>query len=248
MGAGMDSELRTIPIPTGAWPTLVRSSATREMRFNASLPEDFVAALWHQPERVLATGKIMRKTHLKSAVRIEHAHRTYVLKHYFERSLHFSITKTMKGTQAQCAFELGCKLANAGIKTPRPMAYIDNLRQKLRRDCYLLYPYVEGESLRGSINEGYMNDDDIAGAALQIRELWQRLTEMRVGLHDANAGNFIVSTKGELWLIDLDDSRIHRNPLIARAHLLNRWFQVHRSMRRAVRTRDRHFSEHKRAA
>ena len=244
----MDAHLRTIPIPTGAWPTLVRRSPTRVLHYNASLPEELVDALWERPDEVLAAGDVMRKTHLKSAVRIAHESRSYVLKHYFERSLAFAVKKTLRGTQARNAFELGCTLADAGIKTPRPMAYVDNLRQGLCRDCYLLYPFVDGLSLRSSINEGHMNDDDVAKAADQVEKLWNRLTELRVGLRDANTGNFIVSPKGELWLIDLDDSRIHRSALVARAHLLNRWFQVHRSMRRAVRTRDRQFKVVKRAA
>lgn len=247
MKNGIVSDLRTIPIPTGAWPNLVRTSSTRIMHHNASLPEDLVEALWEQPERILDSGTVMRKTHLKSAVKIEYGSRSYVMKHYFERSLAFALKKTLRGTQARNAFELGCTLADAGIKTPRPMAYVDNIREGLRRDCFLLYPFVEGLSLRSAINEGHMDDADVARAIDQVEELWNRLIELRVALYDANAGNFVVSPKGELWLIDLDDSRI-RSALFARAHLLNKWFQVHRSMRRAVRTRDKQFEVVKRAA
>lgn len=217
------------------------------MHHNAALPAELVEALWNHPEQILDSGKVMRKTHLKSAVKVEFGSRSYVMKHYFERSLAFALKKTLRGTQARNAFELGCTLADAGVKTPRPMAYVDNLREGLRRDCYLLYPFVEGMSLRSAINEGHMDDEAVAKATEQVEELWDRLIELRVALYDANTGNFIVSPKGELWLIDLDDSHI-RSPLVARAHLLNKWFQVHRSMRRAVRTRDRRVEVAKRAA
>jgi hypothetical protein len=67
--------------------------------------------------------------------------------------------------------------------------------------------------------------------------MWQLLRGLKVGLTDANAGNFIVSPNGVVWLIDLDGSTIHRNSLVSRVRLHLAWLQVNRSMRRAVRKR-----------
>jgi hypothetical protein len=244
----MESPLQIIPFPGVQWPTLVRRSRSRIMHHCASLPEDFVDALWERPEEVIASGDVMRQTHLRSAVLVEHGAVTYVMKHYFERSLRYAVKQTFWGTQAWRSYKVGCELAEAGVRTPRPVACIENVRRGFQRDCFLLYPHVEGRSLRSSINLGYMNDVDIGKAWDQLQVLWQQLSSLRVGLRDANTGNFIVTSDGTLWLIDLDDSCIHRSSVIARARLQNRWYQVYRSVRRATRTRDRSAKLGKRAA
>jgi hypothetical protein len=244
----MDDEIQTIPFPGVQWPTLVRQSPSRIMHHSGSLPEDFVNSLWERPEEVIAGGNVMRQTHLRSAVLVEHGGQTYVMKHYFERSLRFAVKQTFLGSQAWRSYKVGCALADAGVRTPRPVACIENLRRGFQRDCYLLYPHVEGRSLRSSINAGFMSDVDIAKAWDQLQTLWQQLSSLRVGLRDANTGNFIITSNGTLWLIDLDDSCIHRSSVIARARLQNRWFQVYRSVRRATRTRDLSAKSAKRAA
>jgi hypothetical protein len=234
----MEEQIQTIPIPNAAWPTLVRRSLTRVMHHSTALPDEFIDMLWECPEEVLDSGKALRTTHMRSAVLVSCGAQPYVMKHYFARSLRFALKQAVLGSQAWKSYKVGCVLADAGVRTPRPVACIENLRRGFHRDCYLLYPHVEGQSLRSSINRGYMNDADIANAWDQLYVLWEQLRTLRVGLRDANTGNFIVTSKGVLWLIDLDDSCIHRSSVIARARLQSRWFQVYRSVRRATRARD----------
>jgi hypothetical protein len=244
----MDDRLQTIPMPGAPWPTLVRRSATRVMHYNSSLSEGFIETLWERPQDVISSGQVLRQTHLRSAVLVQSGAHTYVMKHYFPRSLRFSVKQTVWGSQAWRSYQVGCALADAGVRTPRPVACIDDRRRGLQRDSFLLYPHVEGISLRTSINRGYMSDADIARAWCQLQLLWEQLTALRVGLKDANTGNFIVTSNGALWLIDLDDSCFHRSSVVARARLQSRWFQVYRSVRRATRTRDRRAAPLRRAA
>lgn len=244
----MEDRTQTIPIPGAPWPTGVRHSATRVMHYNASLAEDFVDALWERPEEVIASGELMRQTRFRSAVLIESGQCMYVMKHYFQRSLSSRLRQIVFGSQARQSYKVGCALADAGVRTPRPVACIENRRRGLQRDAYLLYPRVEGISLRSSINLGYLSDADIANVWEQLQLLWEQLASLRIGLRDANTGNFIVTANGQLWLIDLDDSRIHGSTIFARARLRSRWFQVYRSVRRASRTRDRRAPAQLRAA
>jgi hypothetical protein len=235
----VENDIQTIPIASAPWPTLVRETATRVMHYNASLPEQLIEALWDRPAEVTATGRIMRETPYRSAVLIQAGPQSYVMKQYFRRSRLYGVRRDIAGSQAWRSYNLGCTLADAGIKTPRPVACIYSRRRGPQQDSYLMYPHVEGICLRSAINKGYMRDADITKVRNQLQELWQRLKSLRVGLRDANTGNFIVTSNGDLWLIDLDDSDIHRSALLARARLQSCWLQVHRSIRRAKRTRDR---------
>jgi hypothetical protein len=241
-------ESQTIRMSGGLRKTIVRRSPTRIMHFDGSLPEALGEALWECPEEVIAAGTVMRQTRFRSAVLVAWDSQPYVMKRYFQRSLRFSVKQTVVGSQALRSFNVGCALADGGVRTPRPVACVDNRWRGLQRDSFLLYPHVEGHTLRSAINLGYMNDADIAKAWDELQKLWQQLHLLRVGLKDANTGNFVVAPDGELWLIDLDDSCIHRSSVLAGARLHHRWFQVYRSVRRATRTRDRRATPRLRAA
>jgi hypothetical protein len=93
--------------------------------------------------------------------------------------------------------------------------------------------------LRTLINQGLLSDAEIEHAKAQLDEMWRLLSAQKVGLKDANSGNFIVASNGLIWLIDLDGSSIHSNSLIADFRLHISWLQVNRSMRRAARDRNR---------
>jgi hypothetical protein len=234
----MEEQAQTIRMPGVPWPTHVRHSGSRTMHYNNALPDKLIDALWERPEEVIAGGRVMRQTPWRSAVLVESGSQAFVMKQYFSRSLRFCVKQTILGSQALRSYKVGCALADAGVRTPRPVACIDNRWRGLQRDCFLLYPHVEGACLRSSISFGQLNDTDIAKAWNQLQTLWEQLTALRVGLKDANTGNFIITAEGTLWLIDLDDSCIHRSAILARARLQNRWFQVYRSVRRATRRRD----------
>lgn len=223
-----------------AWPTIVHRSSTRVIRYNVALPAEFVDALRNRPEELAAAGKLMRRTKLREAMLFEWDSRTYVMKHYLEPSLRLTVKRTFGGSQAWRSYQMGCALADAGIRTPRPIACIENRWRRFQRDSYLLYPLVEGRTLSISIVDGHMNDADIQMVWTRLETLWQQLDSLHVGLRDANTGNFIVAPSGDLWLIDLDDSRIHRSATITRLRLRHRWCQLCRSMSRAVLKRDQH--------
>jgi hypothetical protein len=206
------------------------------MHCDASLAEEFATNLWNRTEAIVARGVVLRKTRLRSAVLVEADGCMYVIKHYFPRSLRFSLKQRIIGSQAYRSYRVGRVLSEAGVRTPRPVACIEHRWRGLHRDCFLVYPHVEGGSLRSSINQGYLNDFEIASAWRQLRSLWEQLISLRVGLRDANIGNFIVDSTGMLWLIDLDDCCIHRSATLAHARLQNRWYQLYRSLRRATRS------------
>jgi tRNA A-37 threonylcarbamoyl transferase component Bud32 len=119
------------------------------------------------------------------------------------------------------------RLVAAGIATPRPVACIENRWGPLRRDSFLMYPYIEGRMLRNCIAEDAKQSPTARDRLWQqIHELWQRLVELRVSLGDTNLANFIVSPAGQIWLIDLDKSRFHRAPEKAAPYQERAWQQL----------------------
>jgi hypothetical protein len=235
----VDDEPQILPfrLATSDAPTKVLTTKDSVIRFNDGLPQPFLDALLQDPASFFASAKLLRATPMRAAALVRSNGRPYIIKHYYQQSFRHSIDQAIRGPEALRAYEVGCVLADAGVRTPRPVACVNNLHNGKFGDSYLLYPYIEGRMLRSSINQELLSDDELGRTHAQLAEMWRQFARLRIGLIDANAGNFIVTPNCVVWLIDLDGSRIHKNPMIARWRLQLSWLQVNRSMRRAMRKR-----------
>jgi hypothetical protein len=186
--------------------------------------------LWTDPSSLISRGQRLQTNDARQTVRLEWRCQAFVLKHYRAPTRRHGFKQLVLPTRAWKTWNFTHRLINAGVASPRPVAYIENRWGPLRRDSYLMYPYIEGRTLRTCIAED-AKQSPIARDRLwqQIQELWQRLVELRVSLEDANLGNFIVSPAGQIWLIDLDKSRFHRKPSAAAPHQERAWKQLLRS-------------------
>ena len=199
--------------------------------FDPSLPTDLADKLWQAPAELLAGGEQLRKRGARHTVRLTWHAQTYVLKHYVEPTRRHALKQLVQSSRAWRTWAFSHRIAELGIATPRPVACVENRWGPLRRDSYLMYPYVEGDTLRH-----YMAVDAKRSPAIhdqmwqQINQLWQRLVDLRVSLEDTNLGNFIVAPTGQLWLIDLDKSRFYSNPAAAARHQARAWKQLLRGI------------------
>jgi hypothetical protein len=160
---------------------------------------------------------------------------TYVVKYYAEQSRRHSLKQLWLRSRARRAWNVSHRMADAGIYTPRPVACIENRIGPLRRDSYMMYPYVEGRTLRSYlVPEARDSRATIEQLWQQLRELWQRLAEHRASLADANVGNYIVAPNGRLWVIDLDKASFFRSSKTAAIHRERSWKQLVRSSRIAA--------------
>jgi tRNA A-37 threonylcarbamoyl transferase component Bud32 len=215
--------------------TVDRRSFRRVATCDAGLPADLANLLWHSPESLIARGELLRYGGARRTVRVEWNSQTYVLKHYAEPTWRHAVLQTMRRSRAWKTWDFAHRLADAGIATPRPVACVENRWGVLRHDSFLMYPYVEGRTLRS-----YFAAEARESASLrnrlwqQIHELWQRLVNLRVSLADANLANFIVASTGQLWVIDLDKSRFHRAHAIAAPHQQRAWTLLLRSAAKSM--------------
>ncbi len=217
---------------TPQWPkpAVVRRSFHRVAHCDICLPRELAEALWRHPHMLLDCGEQLRTNGARRTVRLDWNFRNYVLKHYAEPTRRHNLKQLVQPARALVTWRFTHRLADAGVATPRPVACIENRWGLLRRDSYLLYPYVEGRTLRS-----YFTGEAKRSSALsehlwqQVNELWQRLVELHVSLGDTNLGNFIIAPDGQLWIIDLDKSRFYRHARAAAPHQARPWKQLRRS-------------------
>jgi hypothetical protein len=172
---------------------------------------------------------MMRRTGQRRTVRLSWASKQYVLKHYRPTYWHY-LRQLPRRSWAASTFAVTHRLIGAGIATPRPVACIENRWGALRRDSFLMYEYVDGETLRSHLKDTARKRRPLTEhLSRQLRQIWQRLEDLRVSLADSHTGNFIVSPAGNIWLIDLDNTRFHRWSLVAARHHERGWNQFVRS-------------------
>jgi len=205
-------------------------STFRVAHFASSLDSDLQATMWRDPASLLAQGDDLRKKEARHTVRLAIGGRSFVLKHYVEPTRRHAAKQLVLPSRAWKTWEFTHLLADLGIATPRPVACVENRWGPFRRDSYLMYPYVEGETLRYHFYEAKKSPSLHERLWRQVHELWQRLVELRVGLNDTHLGNFIVSPAGQLWLIDLDKSRFFKRAADAARHQERAWKQLLRSI------------------
>lgn len=207
-----------------------RQSFRRVAHYDPSLPTDLVSTLWSDPASLIARGESLQAKGARQTVRLEWNSQPFVLKRYREPTRRHALKQLIQPSRAWKTWQFTHRLVEAGVATPRPVACIENRWGLLRLDSYLMYPYIEGRTLRTCIAEDAKWSTTVRDRLWhQIHELWQRLLELRVSLGDTNLGNFIVSPAGEIWLIDLDKSRFHRAAHAAAPHQERAWKQLLRS-------------------
>lgn len=222
----------------GSTAVVCRRSMTRLALYGSGLPKQLVEALWNEPEALLAAGDVLRSKGARTTVRLSWQGQKYVLKHYVEPTWRHALKQLLLPSRARATWRAMHALVEAGIATPRPVACIENLWGELRRDSYLMYPYLEGRTL-GSYFAGEWTGPRpaVEGLWRQLGELWQRLAQLRVSLPDTNLRNFIVSPAGQLWVIDLDKARFHRLAYVAARHQQRGWKQLARAFARSQTSR-----------
>jgi hypothetical protein len=186
----------------------VRRSSTRVAHFSTSLPGDLVDVLWEQPTTLVDAGEVLNSRNVRRTVKLHWAGCWYVLKHYVEPSFSYALKHSFQPSRAWHAWKATHVLADAGIATPRAVACIENPWGQLRRDSFMMYPYVEGHTLTTYFGSG-VGTPAPQQVWAELRVLWQRLGQLRVSLADTNVRNFILCPAGRLWIIDLDTTRFH---------------------------------------
>ena len=210
--------------------TVRRRSFARVAHFSASLSEDLVHALWTSPESLIDRGEPLRSGGARQTVRLRWNSQHFVLKHYVEPTRRHALKQTIQPSRAWATWAFTHRLADAGVTTPRPVACVENRWGLLRRDSFLMYPYIDGRTLRSYFAAEAKESPSLHERLWrQLNELWQRLLELRVSLGDTNLGNFIICPSGQLWLIDLDKSRFHRAAAAAAPRQQRAWQQLLRS-------------------
>jgi tRNA A-37 threonylcarbamoyl transferase component Bud32 len=188
------------------------------------LPFELMNTLWSDPAELARDGELLRQNGARRTVRIAWGARRLIVKHYVEPTPWHAAKQLVRPSRATATWRITRRFIDLGIATPRPLARVENRWGPLRRDSYLVYEYVEGDTLRQYLRSGSPDGTPLVEQLCrQCAEMWDRLTEAGISLSDPNMGNFVVSTDGRLWVIDLDKSKFHARAVDGRRGFRRSW-------------------------
>lgn len=142
-----------------------------------------------------------------TVVRLRRDDGDFVLKRYNRKGPVHTATHLLLRSRAAWCWRTGRRLEEVGLRTPRPLAYVERRLGALRFESWLLTPFVDGRTLL-EVVQGDPSAEALARHAEDFGAIWRTLGALRAGHDDMKATNFIVDEAGRLWLIDLDGMRL----------------------------------------
>lgn len=95
------------------------------------------------------------------------------------------------------------------IATPKPLAYIEQLKEKLIWKSYLVSEYVEGKKLYDFRQINNTTKEQHQTINNQIKEMFDEMEKNHITHGDLKHTNILITDKGPV-LTDLDGMKVHK--------------------------------------
>lgn len=184
------------------------------MRHDQACPDQVLTQLWNDPDRLLASGTMLKDGDRSTVVRIEAAGIPYVLKRYNLMTPLHTMSHLFLRSRAMWSWCNGVTIYQAGLLTPRPRAVLEMRLGPLRLASYFLCDYVEGITLFDLVRDHNPEPDQLEELATGFSRIWQGLGRLKLTHGDMKASNYIVDPQQNIWMLDLDGMRRRKLGLI----------------------------------
>lgn len=179
----------------------------RRMICDDGLAVPLAESLWYDLVDQLDRGTILQVKERCRVVRLDRLQVPLVLKQHRWSGLLKSLNKSRLMPKAERAFWQGRFLLRNGVPTPRPLALVNDNLGPLTRSSSLLTEFVAGESLYRFLRRPHIEAAKLASVVEQVAAICGSLAGLRCAHNDLKPENLIVDGDGQVWLIDLENTR-----------------------------------------
>ena len=165
-----------------------------------------VEELTEKLDDAVRRGEILKDGSKSLVSRVAMGGTEVVVKGYHHLGLLHSIRHTFQGSRAKKSWQMANRLYLLGVKTPKPLAYIDEYRGFLLWKSYFIYEYVSGPSLHNVLKNPAVPEKQKRRQVDQVLKVLSRLSENGLSHGDLKHSNMICNGD-ELFFIDLDALR-----------------------------------------
>lgn len=166
--------------------------------------------LMTDPDTLIETGTILKAGNTATVARITIDSQSLVVKRYNIKNHSHALRRCLRPSRAMISWRNTHRLMFLGIRTPRPLAVIEERWGGLRKQAYFIMAHLPGETIDQVIRAKINNPQALNDNLDQLEALLRQLAAARISHGDFKATNFLVSS-GRLYLVDLDGMQAHRS-------------------------------------
>jgi len=168
-------------------------------------PPDFIK----QIDALMDEGQILKNGNTCYLSHLMWNGKDVVVKRYNHKGFIHSLRHTIKRSRARRGWLHGHRLAMLDIATPKPLAYIEQLKKKLVWKSYLVTEYVEGQKLYDFLRNGNIAEEQRSTAMQQVKNLLDKIGKYRITHGDLKHTNILITDNGPT-ITDLDGMKVHK--------------------------------------
>ncbi len=168
-------------------------------------PFDFI----EQIDALMNEGQILKNGNTCYVSRLTWNGKDVVVKRYNHKGFVHSLCHTIKKSRAWRGWLHAHRLRILRIPTPKPLAYIEQRKQKLVWRSYLVTEYVDGQKLDDFLQDSKTGKEERSRVTKQIAELLDKLAKYKITHGDLRHSNILIADN-ESMITDLDGMRIHK--------------------------------------
>jgi tRNA A-37 threonylcarbamoyl transferase component Bud32 len=169
-------------------------------------PLDFIENL----DKLMDEGQILKHGNTCYVSHLNWNGKDIVVKRYNHKGFTHSLRHTIKKSRARRGWLHGHRLGMLDIATPKPLAFIEQLKAKVIWKSYLVTEYVEGRKLYDFLKNSDATKEQHQIINNQIKELLDEMEKNHITHGDLKHTNILVTDKG-LVLTDLDGMKVHKS-------------------------------------
>jgi tRNA A-37 threonylcarbamoyl transferase component Bud32 len=165
--------------------------------------------LLSDPDAYIKTGTILKDGNTATVAKVTMGSQTLVVKRYNIKNYRHALRRCLQPSRAMVSWQNAHRLLFLGIRTPRPIAVIEERWGIFRRRAYFIMAYLPGETLDKIIHAKIDDAQAIENGFDHLATLIKQLAAAQISHGDFKATNFLVSSS-QLHLLDLDGMTAHR--------------------------------------
>jgi tRNA A-37 threonylcarbamoyl transferase component Bud32 len=158
---------------------------------------------------VIDEGTVLKNGNTSTVALVKVGDRSLVVKRYNLKSVWHALKRCVRPSRASISWRNAHRLMSLGIKTPKPIAFVERRFGPLRTEAFFITEYVDGINAYELFHAEVAKEISRTDLIKQFGRLFQMLADASISHGDAKATNFII-TKDALSLVDLDAVREHR--------------------------------------
>ncbi len=171
--------------------------------------------LLNNPDSYIQRGRVLKDGNSATVAQVRFQGRDIVVKRYNLKDTRHFMRRCLRPSRALRSWRNAHVLGQLGIKTPQPLAMIEERWGPLHRRAYYISDYQPGPIL-ASYWQTDRPSENLGMAPLNaLAALFQKMADAQICHGDCKASNMVVDGDA-IALLDLDGMRIFRSPRVFR--------------------------------